>query len=105
MGSARRPELHQGPFGWVAILSLVLSHGGLWKLRNDGERSSQVDVRHVPIGLRAGPGARRAHETLPRPKGPGGGHFRLPGETHAIKTVAHSKTGKTLGGGIPANPG
>ena len=66
--------------GRVADLPLVLPHGSLRKLRNDGERSSQVDLRHVPFGLRAGPRARGADEKLSRAARPGGRHFGFSGE-------------------------
>src|SRR5207249_415207 len=96
MGGARRAELHQRPPRRVAVVSLVLPHGSLRELRNDGQRSSQIDLRHVPFGLCSGPRARGAHESLPRAPRPGGRHLGFPGEAREVETVDHSEGGKTL---------
>ena len=53
MGSARRAELHQGPGGWVADLSLVVPDGDLRQLRHDGRRRAQTELRHISIVLLA----------------------------------------------------
>ena len=71
LGGPRRAQLHQGSPRRHAVVPLVVPHGHLRQLRHDRQRRAEADLRHVPVRLRAGPGARRAAAQLsrhPRPR-------------------------------------
>src|SRR6266851_9860863 len=95
MGRSRRAELCERQGGRFLVVPVVLPDGHLRELRNDGERRTTTDLRHVPVRLRAGSAPCGTAEKFPDPPGPYRGHLGFSGETDQSETMADSERRET----------
>ena len=100
--------VHQGPPRRQPHLPLVVPHGDLRQLRQDGERQARALLPHVPARLLPGPGARRAAQPLPGRARPRDRPERFLREEAAVGQAVHHAAARSRplsAGDAPADAG
>ena len=91
LGLARRDQLHQRLHRWIAFVPMVVPHGRVRELRDDGRRQTRAHLRLSHVALHAWSSPNRTVAVLPDRARPRDRYDRLHGEAQARQAVDHPR--------------